>query len=90
MTVRQFVPGSDPFDDPNHHLWRNGRFWWVAFTVHVPGYRKERIRESLGTTDLIEARHRRDALLAEVTLRPGVTLSLRPSNRPRVSSEVAA
>jgi hypothetical protein len=37
-------PGSEPSRvardpaledaDPNHHLWRNGRLWWIAFTVH--------------------------------------------------------
>ena len=25
--------------DSNHHLWRNGRFWWIAFTVHTPDWR---------------------------------------------------
>ena len=41
----------DPID-PDHHLWRNGRLWWVAFTVHLPGWQKERVRLSLGTADL--------------------------------------
>jgi hypothetical protein len=49
---------------PNHHLWRNGRLWWVAYTVIVDGWRQERIRHSLGTSDLVEARARRDAILA--------------------------
>lgn len=52
---------------PNHHLWRNGRFWWVAYTVIIDGWRQERIRHSLKTDDLIEARRRRDGLLAAVT-----------------------
>ena len=47
---------------PDHHLWRNGRLWWVAFTVHLPGWRKERIRCSLGTADRREARLKRDVL----------------------------
>ena len=60
--------GSVPFDrdaaiDPNHHLWRNGRLWWIAFTVHR-GHQQERIRFSLGTPDLDEARQRRDRALA--------------------------
>ena len=38
--------------DPDHHLWRNGRLYWVAFTVHLPGWQKERIRLSLGTADV--------------------------------------
>jgi hypothetical protein len=62
---------------PDHHLWRNGRRWWVAFTVHLPGWRKERVRRSLGTTDLGEARRRRDALFARLSREPDVTLSLR-------------
>jgi len=41
--------------DPDHHLWRNGRLWWVAFTVHLPSWQKERVRLSLGTPDLAEA-----------------------------------
>ena len=49
--------------DPDHHLWRNGRLWWIAFTVHLPGWRKERIRRSLGTGDVGEARRRRDEIL---------------------------
>ncbi|HET7293968.1 MAG TPA: hypothetical protein VFM88_16200 [Vicinamibacteria bacterium] len=67
--------------DPNHHLWRNGRLYWVAFTVHLPGWQKERVRLSLGTDDLEEARSRRDQLLAEYPRRRACTLSLRA--RPR-------
>ncbi len=48
---------------PDHHLWRNGRRWWIAFTVIHDGWRQERVRHSLGTTDVLEARCRRDALL---------------------------
>ena len=66
---------------PDHHLWRNGRLWWVAFTVHLPGWQKGRIRRSLETVDLGEARRRRDALLAEYGARQGLTLSLRPAAR---------
>lgn len=69
-------PGT-PEVDPNHHLWRNGRLWWVAFTVHLPTWQKERIRLSLGTDDVVEARRRRDQLLAEYPQATGCTLSLR-------------
>lgn len=48
--------------DPNHHLWRNGRLWWIAFTVHY-GHRQERLRFSLGTADVALARRRRDEVL---------------------------
>jgi hypothetical protein len=62
--------------DPNHHLWRNGRLWWVAFTVHH-GYRQERIRSSLGTSDVEEARCKRDAILDLFASAEGCEVSLR-------------
>lgn len=79
------VPGTiDPYrgvEDPDHHLWRNGRLWWVAFTVHLPGWRKDRVRLSLGTTDVAEARRRRDALLRGYPQQNGCALSLRIGGR---------
>jgi hypothetical protein len=66
---------------PDHHLWRNGRLWWIAFTVHLPGWRKERIRRSLGTDRLEEARRRRDTVLSRYPSLEGCTLSLRFSER---------
>lgn len=62
---------------PDHHLWRNGRLWWAAFTVHRSDWTAERVRRSLGTADLAEARRRRDALLAACAAEPGCELSLR-------------
>ncbi len=76
------------FHDPDHHLWRNGRLYWVAFTVHLPGWQKERVRLSLGTDDLQEARSRRDHVLREYPQQRPCTLSLRPT--PRRSSQAAA
>jgi hypothetical protein len=61
----------------NHHLWRNGRLWWVAFTVHLPGWQKERVRLSLRTDDLAEARQRRDDLLKRYPAERECELSLR-------------
>lgn len=49
--------------NPNHHLWKNGRLWWIAFTLIHDGWRQERVRQSLGTDSLLEARQRRDAIL---------------------------
>jgi len=68
---------------PDHHLWRNGRLFWVAFTVHLPGWRKERVRLSLGTADLREARRRRDELLRAYPQVRRCALSLRPGRRRR-------
>jgi hypothetical protein len=62
--------------DPDHHLWRNGRLWWVAFTVHR-GHLQHRVRHSLGTADVAEARRRRDAVLSRYAEEPGCALSLR-------------
>jgi hypothetical protein len=63
--------------DPDHHLWRNGRLWWIAFTVHLPGWQKERVRVSLHTADVVEARRRRDDLLSRYPEERGCALSLR-------------
>ena len=65
-----------PATHPDHHLWRNGKRWWVAFTYHTE-QRKHRIRASLKTTDLLEARVRRDELMAEIAKEAGKQLSLR-------------
>jgi len=50
--------------NPNHHLWKNGRLWWIAFTLIHDGWRQERVRQSLGTDNQLEARRRRDAILS--------------------------
>jgi hypothetical protein len=64
LDLASLASGSDPAAvDPNHHLWRNGRLWWIAFTVHR-GYQQERVRFSLGTADVVEARGLRDRALA--------------------------
>ena len=68
---------QQPQIDPDHHLWKNGRLYWVAFTIHLPGWRKERVRRSLGTADRDEARRRRDALFEKLEQEREITLSLR-------------
>ena len=50
---------------PDHHLWRNGRLWWIAYTVLHDGWRQERVRHSLHTDDVAEARRRRDGILSQ-------------------------
>jgi hypothetical protein len=61
---------------PDHHLWRNGRLWWIAFTIHR-GHLQERVRHSLGTADRAEARARRDEVLARYAQAADCRLSLR-------------
>ena len=67
---------APPDADPNHHLWQNGRVWWIAFTV-LQGCRQERIRRSLGTHDLVEARRLRDELLELFARAEDLQISLR-------------
>lgn len=74
---------------PDHHLWRNGRTWWIAFTFHF-GERAYRVRRSLSTTDVAEARARRDELLARYARQPGWQLALRFPRTTAIVAEGAA
>jgi hypothetical protein len=56
----------------NHHLWQNNGTWWCHFTVHLANFTKQRVRRSLKTCDLVQARERRDALLTQAI--PGVAI----------------
>ena len=47
--------------NPDHHLWLNHGVWWIHYVLHE-SYRKQRVRRSLGTRDLVEARRMRDEL----------------------------
>ncbi len=85
MAARRESPAS-----PDHHLWRNGRLWWVAFTVHLPPWHKERVRLSLQTDDLDEARRRRDELLSRYPRERDCTLSLRVPTRSKKPREESA
>lgn len=59
-------PGAEcEATNPDHHLWNNRGTWWCHFTLHRPDYTAERVRVSLRTRELAEARDRRDALLAK-------------------------
>ena len=54
----------------NHHLWLNQKVWWLVFTPYDAKERLPRIRRSLRTQDVIEARRLRDELLAAATVYP--------------------
>lgn len=74
--------GPAPADlDPDHHLWKNGRLWWIAFTIHTPDWRKKRLRFSLGTADIRAARERRDAILRYYQRSGDCELALRYARR---------
>jgi len=49
--------------NPNRNIWNNNGTWFVHFTVYPTPITKERVRRSLNTKSVIEARKRRDALL---------------------------
>ena len=53
--------------NPDHHLWNNNGTWFVHYTVHPTPLTKQRIRASLQTKDLAQARARRDKLLFAAT-----------------------
>lgn len=53
-------------ENPNHHLWNNNGTWFVHYTTYPTEYTKERVRESLKTKSLAEARQKRDELLGLV------------------------
>ena len=81
---------AQPTHDRDHHLWRNGRLFWVAFTVHLPGWRKERVRLSLGTANVEEARSRRDQILRDYPRQRQCELSLRAPRRGDGQPDMAA
>jgi hypothetical protein len=54
--------------NPDHHLWNNHGTWWCHYTVHLPNYTKHRVRLSLQTSDVREARRLRDRLLRRKTM----------------------
>ncbi len=47
----------------DHHLWNNHGTWWCHYTVHLADYTKRRVRLSLGTPSVEQARKLRDQLL---------------------------
>ncbi len=54
-------------DNLDHHLWNNHGTWWCQFTLHLPDCTKRRVRRSLETKSLVQARDCRDSLLASET-----------------------
>lgn len=74
------IPGGNP----NHHLWNNNGTWWCHFTVHLPNYTAERVRVSLGTRNLVEARRRRDELLSRHPVEAGRDKHKKKTGRPIV------
>lgn len=55
--------------NPDHHLWNNHGTWFVHYTIHPTPVTKQRVRTSLHTKSLAEARRRRDTLLESLQLK---------------------
>lgn len=55
----------------NHHLWNNNGTWWVHYTIYPTPVTAERIRHSLKTRNLSEARDLRDKILESLIDRTG-------------------
>jgi len=51
--------------NPNHHLWNNNGTWYLHYTMHPTALTKTRIRVSLETKSLENARRRRDEILTQ-------------------------
>lgn len=92
--IRTVVPVNGR--NPNNHLWNNNGTWWVHYTEHLPDWTKRRVRRSLGTRDVTEARRRRDAILRQSTLPTegmavdvsAATIAARKRRRPRTGSDL--
>lgn len=54
----------------NHHLWDNNGTFWCCLTVHLADFTKRRLRLSLETKDIEDARRLRDALFVLFGTRP--------------------
>jgi hypothetical protein len=48
----------------DHHIWNNNGTFWCHLTVHFPDFSKRRLRLSLETQDIRDARQLRDSLFA--------------------------
>jgi len=63
--------------NPDHHLWRNNGTYFLHVTFLWRCTRKMRLRKSLQTRDVVEARRRRDRVLDRLRDDPDLTLLLR-------------
>lgn len=53
----------------DHNLWRNGKNWWLHYTMHLPDFTSRRVRLNLGTADVETARMHRDMILHDQNIR---------------------
>lgn len=62
--------------NPDHHIWCNNGTYFVHLTL-LRGGRRFRLRKSLKTRDVDEARKRRDRMVAYIREKTDLTLLLR-------------
>ena len=55
--------------NPNRNIWNNNGTYWIHYTTYPTPVTKERVRHSLRTKSLTEARARRDEILSRSPLR---------------------
>jgi hypothetical protein len=89
MPTTQLAPSRASETNPNHHLWKNGRLWWLAVTLLHDGWRQERVRQSLGTADVLEARRRRDLVLARFARPATAPAACAPAGVASAAAEAA-
>lgn len=63
----------------DHNIYNNNGTLWVRFTVHYPDYTAGRVAKSLNTTDMAEARRRRDDIMKST---PGARIPVLVLPRP--------
>lgn len=51
--------------NPDHHLWNNNGTWWIDYVIHPTPITKQRIRHSLNTKSVEEARRKRDEIFRQ-------------------------
>ena len=61
----------------NHHIWCNNGTYFIHLTLMWQGRLKRRLRLSLKTRNVAEARRRRDRVLSTLRARPELTLLTR-------------
>lgn len=53
----------------DHNLWKNGKNWWLHYTMHIPDFTSRRVRLNLWTDDVETARMHRDMILHDQNIR---------------------
>lgn len=74
----------------DHHLWRNGHLWWIAITLYDGLGLRRRVRRSLGTDDVVEARRRRDQFVDRLRSSEHWTIAASTLRSRNAGSGVAA